>query len=102
MINIRTIRKLNENDGLTLKAGRPIIYKSGWQVGFAGIECTTPEAAIKAVKDFNGNCGIWYSKGIYYIDRSIRISTKYEAMSFGRRNNQISILRWKGLKLFYC
>lgn len=29
MINIRTIRKLTENDGLTLKNGKPITYKTG-------------------------------------------------------------------------
>jgi len=102
MINVRTIRKLQENDGLTLKAGRIITYKTGWQVGFAGVECTTPEAAIKAVKEFSGNCGIWYSEGIYYIDRSIRISTKHEALSFGRRYNQISIWGWQSQKLAYC
>lgn len=30
MINIRTIRKLVNNDGLTLKAGKIISYKTGW------------------------------------------------------------------------
>ena len=29
MINIRTIRKLAENDGLTLKNGKIIRYKTG-------------------------------------------------------------------------
>ena len=32
MINIRTLRKLTNNDGLTLKAGKPITYKTGYQV----------------------------------------------------------------------
>ena len=30
MINIRTLKKLTNNDGLTLKAGKIITYKSGW------------------------------------------------------------------------
>ena len=60
MINIRSIRKLANNDGLTLKAGKPIRYKSGWQVATHGIKCTTAEEAIKAVKMFKGNCGIWF------------------------------------------
>ena len=50
MINIRTIRKLRENDGLTLKAGKIITYKSGWQVADYGLEARTAEEAIKAVK----------------------------------------------------
>mgnify|MGYP007050568903 CR=1 FL=1 len=48
MINIRTIRKLTENDGLTLKNGKPIQYKTGWQVATEGVECRTAEEAIKA------------------------------------------------------
>lgn len=102
MINIRTIRKLSENDGLTLKNGKIITYKSGWQVADYGLELRTAEEAIKAVRDMKGNCGIWYADGIYYIDHSMRISTKKEAMAIGHRCNQISILRWKDFKLVYC
>lgn len=102
MINIRTIRKLQENDGLTLKNGRAIVYKSGWQVADHGYELKTAEEAITCVRKLNGNCGIWYSEGIYYIDHSFRVSTKREAMQIGREHKQISVLRWHGMKLFYC
>lgn len=102
MINIRTIRKLQENDGLTLKSGRIVTYKSGWQVADHGVELATAEAAIKAVREMGGDCGIWYSGGIYYIDHSFRVNTKAEAMQLGRKYNQISVLRWKGCKLYYC
>lgn len=102
MINVRTIRKLQNDDGLTLKAGKVITYKSGWQVADYGKEATTPEAAIKLVREMGGDCGIWYSEGIYYIDHSLRVNTKREAMEIGRRCNQISVLRWKGFKLVYC
>ena len=102
MINIRTIRKLTNNDGLTLKHGKIITYKSGWQVATEGIETTDPREAINAVKRYNGTCGIWYSEGIYYIDKSIRVNTKHEAMDIGRRCNQISILCWRTMGLAYC
>ena len=102
MINIRTIRKLQENDGLTLKNGRIITYKTGYQVADYGVEVKTAEDAIKAVRDYKGNCGVWYSEGIYYIDHSVRISTKHDAIAMGRKYNQISILRWQGMKLIYC
>ncbi len=46
MINIRSIRKLTENDGLTLKNGRKISYKSGWQVATEGVEVRTAREAI--------------------------------------------------------
>ena len=102
MINIRTIRNLKEDDGLTLKNGQRTIYKSGWQVATEGVECKTAEEAIAAVRAYKGTCGIWYSKGIYYIDKSRRISTKKEAMKIGRECKQISILKWKDMSLAYC
>ena len=102
MINIRSILKLADNDGLTLKNGKPITYKSGWQVATEGIECQTAREAINAVKAYKGNCGVWFSNGIYYIDKSRRVKTKREAMEIGRACNQISILRWRDMGLAYC
>ena len=102
MINIRTIRKLTENDGLTLKNGKKITYKSGWQVATEGIEVKTARECMDAVKAYGGNCGVWYSGGIYYVDKSHRVSTKQEAMRIGRECKQISVLRWRDLSLAYC
>ena len=102
MINIRSILKLAENDGMTLKNGNKIVYKSGWQVATEGVECKTARDAMNAVKAYNGNCGVWYSEGIYYVDKSKRVSTKREAMEIGRACNQISILKWANMSLAYC
>lgn len=102
MINIRTIRKLTNDDGLTLKGGKSIRYKSGYQVATEGVECRTAEEAIKAVRAYKGNCGVWYSEGIYYIDKSHHVSTKREALEVGRACNQISVLVWKTMGLVYC
>lgn len=102
MINIRSINKLGEDDGLTLKNGKPITYKSGWQVATEGVECKTAREAINAVKAYNGSCGVWYSKGIYYIDKSYRVDTKKQALEIGRAHNQISILGWRKMNLAYC
>ena len=102
MINIRTIRKLANNDGLTLKKGKIITYKTGWQVATEGIETRDAREAINAVKAYNGDCGIWYSEGIYYIDKSKRVKTKHEAMQIGHEHNQQSILNWKTMGLAWC
>ena len=102
MINIRSILKLTDNDGMTLKGGKRITYKSGYQVATEGIETTDAREAINAVKAYGGNCGIWFSDGIYYIDLSHRVSTKREALEVGRACNQISVLRWKDMGLVYC
>lgn len=102
MINIRTINKLTENDGLTLKNGKLITYKSGWQVATEGVECHTAREAINAVKAYGGNCGVWFAGGIYYIDKSHRVNTKREALEVGKAHNQISVLGWRKMVLAYC
>lgn len=102
MINIRTLKRLEENDGLTLKNGKVIIYKSGWQVATEGKETTDINEAIKMVREYKGNCGVWFSEGIYYIDKSHRVNTKREALQIGKEHNQISVLCWKTMGLAYC
>jgi hypothetical protein len=102
MINIRSILKLTHNDGLTLKKGKKITYKTGYQVATEGIETRDPREAINAVKAYGGNCGIWFADGIYYIDKSHRVSTKREALEVGRACNQISVLNWRNMGLVYC
>ena len=102
MINIRTINKLQNNDGITLKNGQIVTYKTGWQVATEGIEVTTAREAINAVKAFGGNCGVWLADGIYYVDRSKRVNTKREALAIGRACNQISIFGWARKNLAYC
>lgn len=102
MINIRSIKALKENDGLTLKNGRKITYKTGWQVATEGVECSTAKQAMEAVKAYKGNCGIWFSNGIYYIDKSHRVDTKREALEVGKEHNQISVLNWRTMGLAYC
>lgn len=102
MINIRTLRKLENNDGLTLKNGKAITYKSGWQVATEGMETKDQKEAMTMIKAYNGNCGIWFSDGVYYIDKSHRVNTKREAMEIGRACNQISVLCWRTMGLAYC
>lgn len=102
MINIRSINKLQNNDGITLKNGKAITYKSGWQVATEGIEAKTAREAIEAVKAYGGNCGVWFADGVYYVDKSHRVNTKKEAMEVGRACNQISVLKWANMSLAYC
>ena len=102
MINIRSIKNLKNNDGLTLKNGQRITYKTGWQVATEGIETTDAQEAINAVKAYKGNCGVWYAGGVYYIDKSKRVNTKREALAIGKAHNQISVLGWRKMVLAYC
>ena len=102
MINIRTLKKLRNNDGLTLKGGKIISYKTGYQVATEGKETQDIKEAIKMIKEYQGNCGVWYSDNIYYIDKSHRVNTKREALVIGKKHNQISVLNWRTMGLVYC
>lgn len=102
MITMNALLALEENDGLTLKNGEAITYKSGWQVATEGVECVTPEDAMNAINAYDGTCGVWYAGGIYYIDKSHRVNTKHEAMEIGKACHQISVLNWKTMGLAYC
>lgn len=102
MINIRTLRKIENNGGLTLKNGRIITYKSGWQVATEGVQTSDINKVCALIKAFGGNCGLWLENGIWYIDKSHRVNTKAEAMRIGRECNQISVLKWSNMSLAYC
>ena len=102
MINIRTLRKIANNGGLTLKNGKAITYKTGWQVATEGVETTDITEVRAIIKTYNGNCGLWLENGIWYIDKSRRVSTKAEALRIGRECKQISILKWSTMTLAYC
>ena len=102
MINIRTLRKVENNGGLTLKRGKIITYKTGYQVATEGLETRDINEAMKMIRMLGGNCGVWLENGIYYIDRSHRVSTKREALRIGKECNQISVLNWRTMGLVYC
>lgn len=102
MINVRTIRKIENNGGLTLRNGKPITYKSGWQVADFGVECHTAEECAREVRRMGGNCGVWLENGVYYVDHSFRVTLKRDALAIGRAHNQISILKWANMTLAYC
>lgn len=102
MINIRTLRKIQNHGGLTLKNGRIISYKTGYQVATEGIELTDITKVRAAIIEYGGNCGLWLEDGVWYVDKSRRVSTKREALKLGRECNQISILKWSDMSLIYC
>ena len=107
-INVRTIRNIENNGGLTLRNGKIVEYKTGWQVGIQGIECRTPEevsAVLHSALGSKGNIGIWLSEGVYYIDISKRITTKQNALALGKLMHQQSIYAWRPRKagqLVWC
>lgn len=95
------LKSLVEDGGATFKNGKAVTYKTGWQVATEGVEAATPEAALAACEGYEGNCGVWLHEGIYYIDRSQRVTRKCDAVKLGRECNQQSILKWQNMSLLF-
>ena len=95
---VAMLMALTDNDGKTFKAGKPVVYKSGWQVATHGYETADAKVAAAFIQTM-GECGVWLSNGIYYIDISKRVNTKREAVAIGIQYNQQSILCWRNMKL---
>lgn len=102
MINIRTLRKIENCGGLTLKNGKPISYKTGYQVATEGYTTDDITKVRAIMKKLGGNCGLWLENGIWYIDKCQRIGTKKNALALGRECKQISIFKWADYSLIYC
>lgn len=94
--------KMENDQGATLKNHKPITYKTGYQVATEGKETRNSKMAIHYINEYGGNCGIWKSNGVYYIDKSHREKTKKEALRIGRKCNQLSILKWSTMGLIWC
>ena len=105
-MNINTVEKiiaaLVENGGITLENGEAVNHKEGYQVGAFGIEVNSVSAAAEAVRRFKGNCGVWLSKGVYYIDRSFHFHDRKAALAFGKMQHQQSIFDWAAQDLIWC
>lgn len=91
---VAIIEALENNGGITLKDSAPISYKRGYQVATEGVEVKTIQDVISAIRKYAGNCGIWLSEGIYYVDKSHHIMNREAAVEMGKTHDQQSIFDW--------
>ena len=109
ILMLEEIKTLLNNGGASLKGGKPKNLKSGFMVSLYGFEMclksTHYKRIIKAIKKqqriiesmkqiYNKNVyyvGLWVDNNICYIDISIRISNKKQALIMGLYNNQFAI-----------
>ena len=89
------LKGLEDDGGATFKNGEMVEYKTGYQVATTGWVRINAENRVKIINKLDGNFGVWFSGGLYYIDRSYRVKTKKRAIAIGKEYNQQSILRWK-------
>lgn len=102
-ITLATIKSIRCNGGATInKYGVRVSMKSGYQVSKQDLLIIPVDElnkliikeAMKLLKSRGEYLGVWIDNDNAYIDISVRIATKRDAMARGRELNQLSILRW--------
>lgn len=104
MLSIKKLKKIINNGGATLRRdGSSVTYADGYQVSKKDcyiIDITETGELAEAVNTVlsmlsRGEfCGLWINEGKAYIDISVRILDKTEALNMGKKLNQISIYEW--------
>ena len=102
-ITLATIKSIKRNGGATInKYGDRVTMKSGYQVSKRDLyiipvnklDKLIIKEAMKLLKNRGEYLGVWIDNGNAYIDISVRIATKRDAMAKGHELNQLSVLRW--------
>lgn len=103
-MELKDIKRIIENGGETLtKELKKAELKRGYMVSLEGTETQAQgedyqaikkaiEEKQKIIKDKNNMyIGLWLDSGVMYIDISINIIDKVEALEFGKYNKQLAI-----------
>ena len=113
MENIKTIiEEIKENNGGTYnKEYKTINAKKGFMVSLQGYEkkCRTEQETEKAINENmeiirgldNAYLGAWIDEGITYIDISVLVENKEDALEMGKINNQLAIYDIENNKSIY-
>ena len=113
MENIKTIiEEIKENGGGTYnKEYKTIDAKQGFMVSLQGYEkkCKTEQETEKAINENmeiirgldNAYLGAWIDEGITYIDISVLVENKEDALEMGKINNQLAIYDIENNKSIY-
>ena len=102
-ITLATIKSIKRNGGATInKYGERVSMKSGYQVSKRDLYIIPVDEldkliikeAMKLLERRGEYLGVWIDNGNAYIDISVRIATRRDAMTKGRELKQLSVLRW--------
>lgn len=106
------IKSIIANGGATIdQKGNIKKLNTGYMVSIKGKELQVPKDNIKALR-IALKCyildtpkpyyiGAWVDNGIVYIDNSLRVTTKKEALKIAKENEQLAIYDNKGATSIY-
>ena len=97
----KTIESIIKNGGGNLKDWQPVNYSSGYMVAIEDgtiININDIDSIINYIDSINGSCGLWVNDGKLYIDISINIESKEEALKLASDLKELAIFDCKELK----
>jgi len=97
--------EIKESNGATIKNGKIVNYKTGYQVAINSKEKTFKRLgnALRHIeKNELKSVGLWCDSGVWYLDtNTVRITTKKEALQKAQENKQIGIWDWSKFQTIY-
>lgn len=97
----KTIESIIKNGGGNLKDWQPVNYSSGYMVAIEDgtiININDIDSIINYIDSINGSCGLWVNDEKLYIDISINIESKEEALKLASDLKELAIFDCKNLK----
>lgn len=104
------LKDVKLNNGATLnKQGESLNYANGYQVSVQDLEIIpayrlTKKHLIEMLQKLpvGANLGVWIDNNKAYIDHSVRMTNKRQALMYGKAHKQISIWSWKASEAIAC
>jgi hypothetical protein len=92
-------KQIASNGGATIKRGKIVSYKKGFQVAVNSTEQKF-EALSEAIEYLKAlkldSVGLWLDKGIWYMDTNTkRFTSKRKALKVAQQSQQLAIWDWK-------
>lgn len=107
----KTLKQAIKNGGLTLnQKGIPMNFKKGYQVSIQDcyiLDLNNTNMILSCINNLshsinkNKYLGLWIEDSKIYIDISIKILNKKQAIESAKNLNQISIFNWHNQKTIY-
>ena len=97
----KTLLQIIKNGGGNLKNWNQVSYSSGYMVAIkkgAIIDIKDIKAIIEFIDSVNGSCGLWVNNGFMYIDISINIESKEEALKLASDLKELAIFDCANMK----
>jgi hypothetical protein len=97
--------KIVSNGGATVKNGKIVSYKKGYQVAVNSVEKKFKalyEALDYAADNKLDSIGLWLDGGVWYMDTNTkRFTSRAEALKVAKENKQLAVWDWeKGVSIY--